>query len=93
MQCIRWHRVAAVEPGKAAVKRIVAEEKLDVLRQVHRKVRRIDVAKAGVQVLDPRRPPLDANVSEVDATAGLEHRAPIAWDDNSDRIVHDRTQP
>ena len=56
-------------------------------------MRWIDVAEAGVQVLDPRRPPLDVNIPEVDATAGSEALCPYLWDDDGDRVVDDRIQP
>ena len=73
---VRWSvgrmqklRDGGVETANAAVERI-AKVKQNVLGQVYRKVRRIDVAKARVQVLNPRSPPLDVNVTEVDATFG-----------------------
>ena len=82
-----------METGIAAVGRIITDVKLDVLRQVYREVRRINVVKAAIKVHHPRLPPLDVNVPEVHATAALEHRASVAGNNDGNRVVDDRIQP
>src|SRR5260370_42377687 len=69
--CMGWHLGGAVKTDHAAIERILADEIHGVLRQIYRKVRRIVVTETVVEVLEPRRPPLDVDVCEVDATAAL----------------------
>src|SRR5262245_59653842 len=82
-----------METEHAAVERIVVEVKRNVVREVYRKVGRIDVAEAGVQVLYSRVPPLDVNVRPVDSTGALDHRALTARNDDGDGVVDDRNDP
>jgi len=88
-----WHLGGAVKTDHAAIERILAKEIHGVLRQIYRKVRRIVVTETVVEVLDPRRPPLDVDVCEVDATAALEDRALTARNGNRDRVMDDRIEP